>query len=59
MPSEKKARIERFALFVVWKMCKDALLKLTVNFQKLLLHYRVAILLLPNFEQISPNADSS
>ena len=32
MPSEK-ARIERFALFVVWEMCKDALLKLTVNFQ--------------------------
>ena len=24
-----------------------------------MLHYRVAILLLPNFEQISPNADSS
>ena len=35
MPSEKKVRIERFALFVVWEMCKDALLKLTVNFQKL------------------------
>ncbi|KZC77170.1 hypothetical protein TV01_1843 [Neisseria flavescens] len=34
MPSEK-ARIERFALFVVWEMCKDALLKLTVNFQNL------------------------
>ena len=58
MPSEKKARIERFALFVVWEMCKDALLKLTVNFQNLLYH-RVAILLLPNFEQISLNADSS
>jgi len=24
-----------------------------------MLHHRVAILLLPNFEQISPNADSS
>ena len=34
MPSEK-ARIERFALFVVWEMCKDALSKLTVNFQNL------------------------
>jgi len=57
MPSEK-ARIERFALFVVWEMRKDTLSKLTVNFQNLL-HHRVAILLLPNFEQISPNADSS
>lgn len=35
MPSEK-ARIERFALFVVWGMCKDALSKLTVNFQNLI-----------------------
>ena len=35
MPSEKKARIERFALFVVWEMCKDVLSKLTVNFQNL------------------------
>ena len=58
MPSEKKRESKGSRFLSFGKMCKDTLSKLTVNFQNLL-HHRVAILLLPNFEQISPNADSS
>ena len=58
MPSEKK-RESKGSRFLSFGKCVKTLCRNWRQTFKTLLHHRVAILLLLNFEQISPSADSS